>query len=46
MGITRMAYRDSLTKKELIHMLDDVPDDHEIFIVNNGESPMAFCGNC
>jgi hypothetical protein len=32
-----MSYQDSLTKKELFEVLKDVPDDHEVFIVKDGE---------
>ncbi len=37
-----MAYSDSLTKKELLRLLKNVPDDHEIFIVKDGEPLWLF----
>jgi hypothetical protein len=37
-----VSYRDSLTKKELLRLLNDVPDDHEIFIVKDGEPLWLF----
>lgn len=37
-----MTYQPSLTKRELIDVLKDVPDDHEIFITKDGEPLWLF----
>jgi hypothetical protein len=37
-----MSYRSSLTKIELLNALEHVPDDHEIFIVKDGNPLWLF----